>query len=141
MKFRKKPVVIEAFQWSGTHFNGAARWLLEAITSNETGYEPAVGEIRHVGDQLRIGTLEGPMLASPGDWIIRGIKGELYACKPDVFALTYESVEPEPEVVTVYAADDNMRITVPEGGPWEIVDYGFDPMVGRPGVKLRRVEA
>lgn len=50
------------------------------------------GEILRDGDFLMIGTLEGEMCASPGDWIIRGVKGEIYPCKPEIFAQTYEAV-------------------------------------------------
>lgn len=52
------------------------------------------GEVFFSGDELRIGTLEGPLTVSPGDYIIRGVKGEIYPCKPDIFAATYEEVEP-----------------------------------------------
>ena len=61
-------------------------WLTRAL---------AAGTVRPHGDGARIDTLEGLLTASPGDWIIRGVKGELYACKPDVFALTYEAVDEE----------------------------------------------
>jgi hypothetical protein len=60
-------------------------WLADAVAS---------GRIRpHGRGGAQIETLEGLLTASPGDWIIRGVKGELYSCKPDVFALTYDSVE------------------------------------------------
>ncbi|WP_422446026.1 hypothetical protein [Thermoanaerobacterium sp. DL9XJH110] len=64
-KFRKKPVVIEAYQ---------------------------------TDKEMIIETLEGPLRASPGDWIIRGIRGELYPCKPDVFERTYEPVSDDEEL-------------------------------------------
>ena len=74
-KFRKKPVVIEAVQWWGP------------------GDHPAVVENQ---DDNRgwIATLEGGHVVTPGDWIITGVKGEHYPCKPDIFEQTYESVEP-----------------------------------------------
>jgi hypothetical protein len=50
------------------------------------------GEILRDGDLIYIGTREGEMCAGPGDWLIRGVKGEVYPCKPDIFAETYESV-------------------------------------------------
>ena len=76
MKFRKKPVVIEATQWF------------------KLGDHPNVW--RHsVHGYGVIDTLEGWMLVTPGDWIITGVKGEHYACKPDIFAMTYEPVEVE----------------------------------------------
>ena len=75
MKFRKKPVVIEAEQfWA----NSAKGWPWGVYM--EEG-------------QFMIDTLEGQMHVSEGDWIITGVKGERYACKPDVFEMTYEAVE------------------------------------------------
>jgi hypothetical protein len=80
MKFRKKPVVIEAVQWTGT----VSDELLALF-----GYTPIMSKSSDP-DAIYVGTLEGEMRASPGDWIIKGIKGELYPCKPDIFAATYE---------------------------------------------------
>ena len=54
-------------------------------------------QCRYVGSTLVIPTLEGDMTASPGDWIIKGIEGELYPCKPDIFAATYEPVVESPD--------------------------------------------
>jgi hypothetical protein len=96
VKFRKKPVVIEAIQWTGNN-------LREVITFTDgppdtrsmhasMKWDEYADLVKREG--LKIYTLEGKMLASPGDWIIRGVKGELYPCKPDIFAATYEPVEP-----------------------------------------------
>jgi len=73
MKFRKKPVVIEATQWFSIddHISVKQKW---------NGSDPV----------YFIDTLEGPMYVTPGDWIITGVKGEHYPCKPDIFELTYE---------------------------------------------------
>ena len=79
-KFRKKPVVIEARQWTGAN----APELLDWIKPNA----------RQEGASLIIPTLEGDHEAGLGDWIIRGVKGEFYPCKPDIFAATYEPAEP-----------------------------------------------
>lgn len=89
-KFRKKPVVIDAVLWTGSRLEPSApEWMKEALH-----HTPAdVGGVMRIGDTIHIGTLEGVMAASPGDWIIRGIKGELYPCKPDIFAASYEPVE------------------------------------------------
>jgi hypothetical protein len=81
MLFRKKPVVIEAECYDGTDES------LEKISSMG-----GTREIRKYPDGLYIATLEGTMRANIGDWIIRGVKGELYPCKPDIFAATYEVV-------------------------------------------------
>ena len=78
-RFRKKPVVIEAVQWTGD--------ILDAETITNFGADDPIGL---QNDSLTVFTLEGLMTASPGDWIIRGVQGELYPCKPDIFAATYE---------------------------------------------------
>jgi hypothetical protein len=87
-KFRKKPVAIEAMQLPAEGedaSNELIDWLHADAGSREfeSSYNGA----------LLIHTLEGTMEASPGDWIIKGIKGELYPCKPDIFEATYEPVE------------------------------------------------
>lgn len=76
-RFRKKPVVIEAEQWfPGKHVEG----MCECIALDPFG-------------RPHVHTLEGPLRVSEGDWIITGVKGERYPCKPDIFAATYEPVE------------------------------------------------
>lgn len=81
MKFRKKPVVIDAVQWDG-NMTTVEPLLIGATTE-------AVEQ--NLGDPaLYIPTLEGTHKADVGDWIIKGVKGELYPCKPDIFAATYE---------------------------------------------------
>jgi hypothetical protein len=87
-QFRKKPVVIEAMQYTGDNVLAVAAWAHQ-------GQLPAMNAIiTHDGYVMRVRTLEGSLIASPGDWVIRGIKGELYPCKPDIFAATYEPVAP-----------------------------------------------
>lgn len=83
-KFRKKPVEIEAIQWTGNN-------ITEVVALGGTR------EVNHSfeDDALEIETLEGTMKASKGDWIIKGVKGELYPCKPDIFMKTYEPVDIE----------------------------------------------
>jgi len=85
-RYRKKPVVIHAIQWTGTNFFEA----LGFCSSSRRG------SMSQLGDKLVITTLEGDMRASNGDWIIRGIKGELHLCKPDIFHATYEPAGEEP---------------------------------------------
>ena len=81
-QYSKKPVVIEAEQYLlGEVIR--AKWLFDAMES---------GIVFNDADGLKIKTLEGVMSASVGDWIIKGVKGEIYACKPDIFAKTYEAV-------------------------------------------------
>lgn len=96
-RFRKKPVVIEAWQFiSHADVQNAPSWLTQAISRTQDKMpEGRVGKWLNpidATDMLVIGTLEGDHFAQPGDWIIRGIKGELYPCKPDIFEATYEAV-------------------------------------------------
>lgn len=86
-RFRKKPVVIDAVQWDGTP--GIIDWILAG--GGSVRYCEKVSS--EIVPFLLIDTLEGSMSADVGDWIIRGIAGEFYPCKPDIFEATYEEVE------------------------------------------------
>jgi len=83
MKFRKKPVVIEAIQFTGSTANIAE--ISAFVTQRELRHDPA-------NETLIIETLEGDHTASLGDWIIKGVKDECYPCRSDIFELTYEPV-------------------------------------------------
>lgn len=87
MKFREKSMVIEAFHWTGDiDQEEDPIWAVNAIKEGKIDfYKPGTPEVRMV-----ITTLEGAMEAIPGDWIIQGIKGEIYPCKPNIFEATYE---------------------------------------------------
>jgi hypothetical protein len=88
--FRKKPVIIQAVRWTGDNLKeiidfiglhpSAQKWTWEE-------YEQVVAK-----EGLKIFSLEGPHIASIGDWIICGVKGEFYACKPDIFEATYDAI-------------------------------------------------
>lgn len=83
LKFRKKPVVIEAIQFTGYHHSAVQE--MKAFAGR--------GKVKIGGNgnsKLLIKTLEGEMTADIGDWIIKGVKGEIYPCKPDIFKMTYE---------------------------------------------------
>ena len=84
-KFRKKPVVIEAVQWDGKM---ATLHQLE----NDGMRAAAVYSFEDNVQSLSIKTLEGSLVVSDNDWIIKGIQGEFYPCKPDIFDATYETV-------------------------------------------------
>lgn len=79
MKYRKKPVVIDAHRH--TTINALFVWMQTFPGTNEFKVEAGA---------VIIPTLEGDMVVTPGDWVIRGIKGEFYPCKPDIFDATYE---------------------------------------------------
>ncbi len=118
MRYRKKPIVIEATQWSknGDHpedysrshagfEDGALRTFSPAERRAQRWEGDVVGYFRHpdvngkehckycyqiMNEHGWIDTLEGGHIVCPGDWIITGVKGERYPCKPDIFAATYE---------------------------------------------------
>lgn len=82
-KFRKKPVVIEAIQWTGSNYEEIAAFMFGFVSLQREGYS------------LVIPTLEGDHRADAGDWIIKGVKGEFYPCKPNIFQLTYDPIVEE----------------------------------------------
>jgi len=103
-KYKKRPVVIEAVQWTGENDIEVCNFLAHGTTQLPVpdNYEKLYGSKFHLslgdnyhmeGQTLIIKTLEGQHIASKGDYIIRGVHGEYYPCKPDIFAKTYELVE------------------------------------------------
>lgn len=81
MKYRKKPVTIEAVQWTGSNLDELREFVPEEHRNNK------------IHQPLGIKTLEGVMTISKGDWVIKGVKGEFYPCKPDIFEMTYEKID------------------------------------------------
>ena len=96
-RYRKKPVVIEARQWDGTA-EGATSIIDWILGSGGTASYACADPDRCVefdGDaphSIRIATLEGPITASLNDYVIKGVQGEFYPCRDDIFAATYEAV-------------------------------------------------
>jgi len=94
MKYRKKPVVVEAIQYKPSKDYDNINDLIEYMSDiiKFTNHSIKVGQ--GIGfDNITIQTLEGEMLVSEGDYIIKGVNGEFYPCKPDIFHKTYEKVE------------------------------------------------
>jgi len=85
-KFIKKPVMIEAVKWNGHNYTEILQLTVVDKVSRSISVNP--------DKTLIIRTLEGNMTANLGDWIIKGIKNEIYPCKPDIFDATYESADP-----------------------------------------------
>lgn len=89
-KYRKKPVIIEAFKWTGDcKQEEDPIWITNAIENKIVWFNNAGTE----DVEMEIKTLEGNHIANRGDYIIRGVKGEIYPCKADIFDMTYEKVE------------------------------------------------
>lgn len=109
MKYRKKPVVVEAIQWTGKNLQELKNFVGDSLEYDvmdaawEIGKGPVIVNVR-------IQTLEGIHHASVGDFIIKGIRGEFYPCKPDIFAKTYESatLTPPNEPLTLISMSDEI---------------------------------
>lgn len=92
-KYRKKPVVVEAFQMTAVRRRDNSEWpewLNKAWNMNPGEGALFIDVDDELRDRLCIGTLEGVYRVDWNDWIIQGVKGELYSCKPDIFEATYE---------------------------------------------------
>lgn len=139
MKFRKKPVVIEAMEWTGDNL----REITDFTGLHRSAHKWSWDEYKQIVEKggLKIFTLEGSMMASIGDWIIRGVKGEFYPCKPDIFKQTYEQVEepvePKPRTFRVKSAEQIIKWLKANGykfinGDWDhdiypsFVECAFD---------------
>lgn len=88
-KYRKKPVVIEAMMFTEDNAFEVQKFIGDA------------GQASNRPSFVRIDTLEGPLYASPGCWIIRGVAGEFYPCQPDIFEATYDPVDPDSAVAAI----------------------------------------
>lgn len=84
MKYQKKPLIIDAVQ-----FDGSAESLVKMVKD----INAPISMWTHSSECLIIPTLEGNLIANIGDWVIKGVKGEFYPCKPDIFKITYELAE------------------------------------------------
>lgn len=123
--FRKKPVTIEAAQWTGNLNDLASVQALDAYDFHGAArVYPCPTERGEELHDLGIQTLEGVMRAKPGDWIIKGVKGEVYPCKPDIFAATYESVPPDAPEPKCKTCGDRGFYSVPQMYP---CDHGATP--------------
>ena len=92
MKYRKKPVVIEAVQWNGLNLEEIKEFVGESLIYEISDAAWKVGK-GAPAVYMEIKTLKGNHICSIGDYIIKGVQGEFYPCKPDIFMQTYERVE------------------------------------------------
>lgn len=94
MKYRKKPVVIEAIQWTCNNLKEVMDFIGSEFKYEEnTEYATNKFVYFNITKRLLLHTLEGTMEVSKGDYIIKGVKGEFYPCKPDIFEITYEELK------------------------------------------------
>ena len=87
MKYRKKPVIVEAIQYTGKNYDEIAEWIT-GLSDNKD-----ILSIHDNGTYIRIQTLTDPIRLDYTDWIIRGTKNKIYSCGPEIFKATYEKVE------------------------------------------------
>lgn len=102
-QYRKKPVVVHAFQWDGSRKEAAtiAKWVEVRAGRGVAMHDESPDDS---GDSLSISTLEGIMKVSPGDWVIKGVEGEFYPCRDSIFKATYDE---DSEYGDPEAAEDN----------------------------------
>ena len=96
MRFRKKPVVIDAVKWTGFNLEDCLLFLADGKDSFDHLPDDGVNKGKGIGvtgTDIFIPTLEGMITCSLGDFIIKGVNGEFYPCKPDIFNFTYEPVD------------------------------------------------
>lgn len=128
MKYVKKPVIIEAIQFTEINYNELLNWLNE----NNAVYEAEFGTSYDVFTRptLTLETLEGTMTASPYDYIIKGVDGEFYPCKPDIFKKTYRYVGTE-DVSKDKEGNIRSNVNHPShyaDGKYEAIDYIKDKL-------------
>lgn len=135
MKFRKKPVVVEAMQFNGTNSAEVVAW-----SEMEWHHDD-------VAVAIKVRTLEGDLWANKGDWIIKGVKGEFYPCKPDIFEASYEPVKegdaqfhaenvaPRAQIQRVFMEPDAAPSQDATGGS------GADTVAGLPGCCANMIRA
>ena len=135
MKYRKKPVVVEAIQWTGKNLQELKNFVGDSLEYDvmdaawEVGKGPVIVNVR-------IQTLEGIHHASVGDFIIKGIRGEFYPCKPDIFAKTYESASLTPPNEPL--ALEQLREM--DGEPVWVTPLGFWALViAKPGKRVQLI--
>lgn len=93
-KFRKKPVVIEAVQLTPDNIEEVGDWVMDHVLATVQPDADVSATVTGLDAHLDINTLEGTMRADINDWVIRGVKGEFYPCKSDIFDATYEPETP-----------------------------------------------
>jgi hypothetical protein len=94
-KYRKRPVEVEAMQWDGSResIDAICRWANDPLLVH--GDEPVVSYVYQGEDDVQdviVWTLNGDVGLDPGEWVVRGVQGEFYPCKPDIFDATYEPI-------------------------------------------------
>lgn len=121
MKYRKKPITVEAIQWNEFNLEEIKKFVGNPLIYEVVDGAWKLGKGRLIVE-MKIKTLEGEMQVSEGDYIIKGIKGEFYPCKPDIFKQTYEQVENEPKTNF-----DRITSSVESLVEWVYSQYGCSP--------------
>lgn len=93
MKYRKKPIVIEAIQYDGLNKEEIEKFVGMELRTSIEELDGGQGQTMEPKTYIYIDTLEGELRADPGDYVIKGVNGEFYPCKPYIFEKTYEPAE------------------------------------------------
>ena len=141
-KFKKKPVEIEAIQYTGKNDFEISKWSNDLVYPSPV-LEPA--ENNPSGSYLQIKTLEGVMTAIVGDWIIKGVKGEFYPCKNDIFLMSYDVVIPKKvqdaqKFLQECSRDMGFMGSLEYDRQMKIVDAYFEPIRQKEKEDLERSE-
>jgi hypothetical protein len=137
MKFRKKPVVIDAIQWTGANLKDVIDFTGKHPDFDKwfDSWEAYSEHVANDGLKFKIFTLEGTMTATPGDWIIRGVQGECYPCKPDIFEATYDQADSQPAM----PADSEYNIEAAARELARRMDYPWEFMNHRGRINMREI--
>jgi hypothetical protein len=123
-KYQKKPVTIEAIQWTKETMDEALTWMpSNRLVIRVLGMEDSNDSLQWTYE-YSIQTLEGDMKISDGDFIIKGVKGEFYPCKPDIFEMTYDKVyvtEEQEPILELKEMDQDPTIKFMTKGPEEVI--------------------
>jgi len=111
MRYKRKANVVEAVLWDGNRLAEVPQWISDALNLGQQ----KVGGLFRWADSIQIFTLEGVMIASPGDYIVRGIEGELYPCKPSIFLKNHEPELAQPQPAPVDAMREALEALVETG--------------------------
>lgn len=134
-QFRKKPVTIEALQWTGDNLRDVIAFTGRHPSADAWTWEHFEEVVRTKG--LKIFSLEGSkFIVTVGDYIIKGVRGEFYACKPDIFAMTYEDAsalsERTPATYSwgIQRDKDGQTVVVKNGAGAEVMWIGAEELIG-----------
>lgn len=137
-KFRKKPVEIEAIQWTGDNLKEVMEFTSLMWIGGFPRFDDCKERVRRSGGAFKVITNHGATHARPGDWIIKGRDGEFYPCKPDLFGELYDEVVPEPKATDI--EKNAPHIVVSCGETVHVVPLSVIENIAHGSMSIRDVE-